>query len=151
MRALVKAACVVAATVSLSVMGSGTASAIDYPAPVPVDVGPYLQGDVAYFSSGSANCSITPAGVVGCDITSGAFLTQLPFAPRVYDVAIDVPWFPAHPTFGIGGPRGRGGSTPLAGSLTYGGATCLVGFKGALFCSSMGHSFTLWNPYLSVF
>jgi hypothetical protein len=78
------------------------------------------------------------------------FLTQVPFAPKVYDVQIDVNWFPAHPTFGIGGPRARGGSKPLEGSLTYGGANCSIGVKGSLTCTSMGHSFTAVAPYLTV-
>lgn len=91
-----------------------------------------------------------PGGVVGCDLPNGMVLTQVPFTPRVYDVQIDVPWFPAHPTFGIGGPHGRGGSTPLQGSLTYGGARCEIGVKGQLTCTSMGRSFVAWTPYLSV-
>ena len=153
MRSLTKlagAAFVGITAATMSVVGAGTASAVDYPAPVPVDPAAFLQGDVAYFSTGAANCSITPAGVVGCDLPGGEYLTQIPFAPVVYDVAIDVPWFPAHPTFGIGGPRGRAGSTPLGGSLSYGGATCYIGFKGSLNCSSMGPSFTVWTPYMTL-
>lgn len=150
MRSITKAALVGAAALAMSLTGAGVASAIDYPAPVPVSPDAYLQGDTVYFSSGSLNCSIKPTGVVGCDIVGGQFLTQVPFSPKVYDIAIDVPWFPAHPTFGIGGPHGRAGSKQLEGSVSYGGANCQVGFKGALTCTSMGHSFTAWTPYLTV-
>ncbi|MGU3434998.1 hypothetical protein ACNHUS_18520 [Actinomycetes bacterium M1A6_2h] len=150
MRALPKTVLVGAAALSLSLSGAGIASAIDYPTTPVVSPDAYLQGNTVYFTSSGLNCSMAPNGVVGCDIPGGMFLTQVPTSPKVYDIAIDVPWFPAHPTFGIGGPRGHGGSTQLEGSLTYGGANCQVGFKGALTCTSMGHSFTAWTPYLTV-
>ena len=150
MRSFTKATLIGAAALSLSLTGAGVASAIDFPAPSKTDVGPYLQGDTVYFTAIGLNCSMTPTSVVGCDIPNGMFLTQVPTSPKVYDIAIDVPWFPAHPTFGIGGPHGRPGSAPLDGSITFAGASCQIGFKGSLTCTSMGHSFTAWTPYLTV-
>lgn len=118
--------------------------------PPAVDPGPYLVGDTAYFSVGSWNCSIRPNSDVGCDLPGGAFMSQVPFAPRVYDVAIDLPFLPAHPTFGIGGPQGRDGSPQLTGTLHHAGVKCTFGFKGVFSCHSKGHSFALWPPTLTV-
>lgn len=149
MLSIKKLVAVAAAGAAAMVLSAGTASADEYaPAQNPAD---YLQGDTAYFSYGSAaNCAMHPGGIVGCDLPNGMIMSQVPFTPRVYDVQIDVPWFPAHPTFGIGGPRGRAGSTPLQGTLSYGGATCEIGVKGQLTCTSMGRSFVAWTPYLNV-
>ncbi|MGN2637830.1 hypothetical protein ACWEKT_24915 [Nocardia takedensis] len=98
--------------------------------------------ETVYFSFSGSNCAIRPNGDVGCDIPGGTNL----FGFTVHDLAIDLPFLPAHPTFGLVGPHGRPGSPPIDGSLTNGGATCTGGGRGALLCTSKGHSFSFgWS------
>ncbi|MBF6192631.1 MULTISPECIES: hypothetical protein [Nocardia] len=75
----------------------------------------------------------------------GRYGTNL-FGFTVYDLAIDLPFLPAHPTFGLTGPHGRADSPPIEGTLTNGGASCTGGGRGALLCTSKGHSFSFgWS------
>lgn len=139
------AAVAVALLAMIALAAPAGAQEINFEPPA-VDPGRYLVGDTAYFSVHSWNCSIRPNGDVGCDIPGGAFMVQVPFAPKVYDVAIDLPFLPAHPTFGIGGPQGRAGSPELTGTLHHAGVKCTFGFKGAFSCHSKGHSFGCGRP-----
>ncbi|UGT62591.1 hypothetical protein [Nocardia asteroides] len=98
--------------------------------------------DTVYFSYGGSNCAIRATGDVGCDIPGGTNL----FGFTVHDLAIDLPFLPAHPTFGLFGPHGRAGSAPIDGTLSNGGASCTGGGRGALFCTAKGHSFSFgWS------
>ncbi|WP_157170837.1 hypothetical protein [Nocardia araoensis] len=101
-----------------------------------------VDDGTVYFSYASSNCSIHSNGDVGCDIPFGTNL----FGFTVYDLAIDLPFLPAHPTFGLTGSHGVPGSPPIAGTLTNGGASCTGGGRGALLCTSKGHSFSFgWS------
>ncbi|MGW4767953.1 hypothetical protein ACWEO2_07920 [Nocardia sp. NPDC004278] len=136
-------AAVAVATVSLA--SGGVASAAD------LDPAPYLVGDTVYFSYGNmASCAMHPNGDVGCDIQPGTarWFGILP----VTDLAIDLPFLPAHPTFGQHGMAGSPGlaldpstsTNPYPGNATisYGGATCVgSGARAELSCRSKGHSF----------
>lgn len=118
---------------ALTVAGTAVASAT--PAQATAD-------DTVYFRYASSNCSIHSNGDVGCDIPHGTNL----FGFTVYDLAIDLPFLPAHPTFGLTGPHGRADSPPIEGTLTNGGASCTGGGRGALLCTSKGHSFSFgWS------
>ncbi|WP_405487919.1 hypothetical protein [Nocardia sp. NBC_00511] len=112
-----------------------------------VNVADYLIGDTAYFSSTDSLCSIDKSGNVGCDIQPGVakWLNMIP----VTDLAIDVSFLPAHPTFGVFGPHGRSDSRDLGqgpvgygSTIDYAGATCHGGGRGGITCSSKGHSFS---------
>ncbi|MFE7802162.1 hypothetical protein [Nocardia sp. NPDC057440] len=121
------------AAVALSMTGAAVAGA----APAQT-----VDDDTVYFGYAGANCAIHSNGDVGCDIPGGTNL----FGFMVTDLAIDLPFLPAHPTFGLTGPHGRAGSPPIAGTLTNGGASCTGGGRGALFCTSKGHSFSFgWS------
>ncbi|MGW4715134.1 hypothetical protein [Nocardia sp. NPDC004260] len=123
----------VAAFVSCSMVGAAGAGAVPAQS---VDEG------TVYFSYASSNCAIRSNGDVGCDIPFGTNL----FGFTVYDLAIDLPFLPAHPTFGLSGAHGRAGSPPIDGTLTNGGASCTGGGRGALICTSKGHSFSFgWS------
>lgn len=146
----------VAVTVAAVSLGSvGIAGAIPDPyAPVPVNPNNYLVGDTVYFSVGGDNCAIHPNGDVGCDFASSERLNGFIFPIPVNDLAIDIPFLPAHPEFGLTGPHGRPGSPSItvdaaghwqAGSITYGGATCQAGYRGAWGCTSKGHGFNLFE------
>lgn len=141
-------AAVLAAGLSFAAFGSANALPDPY-APTPVDPANYLVGDTAYFSLiNGANCAIHANGDVGCD-----FPAPVPLAGilPVTDVSIDVPFLPAHPLFGLGGPHGRPGSPvlgipngskyPSPASISYAGATCSAPGRGAFTCTSKGHSF----------
>jgi hypothetical protein len=126
------------------------------------DVTPYLIGDTAYFSVGSVSCGIHANGDVGCDIPAG--MAKWYDVIPVTDLAIDAPFLPAHPTFGVLGPHGRQASPQLpdpngygsilsygstisyGNAISYAGATCFGGGRGAIRCSSKGHSFSFgWS------
>ncbi|MBY8861341.1 hypothetical protein K7711_33035 [Nocardia sp. CA2R105] len=137
---------VAVAAVAVSMAGTAGANA----APPSVDVTPYLVGTTAYFSVDGANCSIESNGDVGCDIPAGMakWYNVIP----VTDLAIDLPVLPAHPTFGLFGQHGRAGSPVLpegdgyGSTISYAGATCSGGGRGAISCSSKGHSFSFgWS------
>ncbi|MEU1993844.1 hypothetical protein ABZ511_05275 [Nocardia gamkensis] len=118
---------------ALSIAGAGLAGA------TPAQT---VDDDTVYFSYASSNCAIHSNGDVGCDIPYGTNL----YGITVYDLAIDLPFLPAHPTFGLTGSHGVAGSPPIAGTLTNGGASCTGGGRGALSCSSKGHSFSFgWS------
>ncbi|MFC8042844.1 hypothetical protein [Nocardia sp. NPDC057353] len=122
-----------AAVAAVSLSGAGAASAS------PVDE---IDGHTVYFSYSGSNCAIRSNGDVGCDIPGGTNL----FGFTVHDLAIDLPFLPAHPTFGLFGPHGRPGSPAIDGTLTNGGASCTGGGRGALSCTSKGHSFSFgWS------
>lgn len=144
---LTKGAALLGALAAAPIMAAGVAQAGPYDPPVqnPAD---YLDGDTAYFSYNQNNCSISKNGDVGCDMPQGYSYTGFFVPINVNNVAIDLPFLPAHPTFGLTGPLGKAGSKPLAGSLTYAGAHCQRGLKQELTCESKGHSFFLWTPYL---
>lgn len=141
------------AAVAISLAGNAVASADD--GLTEADPADFMVGDTVYFSDwlGSPTCAIHANGDVGCDLSSGSRLWGvLPIA----DVTIDVPFLPAHPTFGLAGRHGQPGSRWItdvprddrvyAGTrLSYAGATCIGGRpKGApLTCTSKGHTFTL--------
>lgn len=134
------------AALAVSMTGVGAANA----APPTVDVTPYLVGTTAYFSVDGANCGIQANGAVGCDIPAGMakWYNVIP----ITDLSIDVSFLPAHPTFGLFGPHGRAGSPALpegdgyGSTISYAGATCSGGGRGAISCSSMGHSFSFgWS------
>ncbi len=145
------------AAVAISMFGAGAATAAPEISPTagtvlnPAD---YLVGDTVYFSAGYANCSMHPNGDVGCDINPGvANLYGIP----INNLAIDLPFLPAHPTFGLTGPLGRPGSRSIdpgpaadgydyGGTINYGGASCSGGGRGAITCYSKGHSFNFgWS------
>lgn len=131
------------AAAAISMVGTGTASA---DALNPND---YKIGDTVYFNAGYAQCSIKPDGTTGCDIAAGIarWLNIIP----VTDLAIDVAFLPAHPTFGLFGPYGRSDSRPLpntayGSTISYAGATCIAGGRGGIKCTSKGHSFAFgWS------
>ncbi|WP_327145342.1 hypothetical protein [Nocardia sp. NBC_01327] len=131
------------AAAAISMVGTGTANADA------VNPNDYLIGDTVYFNVGYAQCSIKPDGTAGCDIQSGIakWLNVIP----VTDLVIDVPFLPAHPTFGVFGPYGRGDAnslpnTEISSTITYAGATCYGGGRGAIGCNSKGHSFSFgWS------
>ncbi|MGV9674870.1 hypothetical protein ACWDSJ_06295 [Nocardia sp. NPDC003482] len=101
-----------------------------------------VDNDTVYFSYAGSNCSIHANGDVGCDIPGGTNL----YGIQVPDLAIDLPFLPAHPTFGLTGPHGIAGSPQISGTLTNGGASCTGGGRGALYCTSKGHSFSFgWS------
>ncbi|WP_157172431.1 hypothetical protein [Nocardia pneumoniae] len=131
----------VVAAAAVSMAGSAVAAA----APTQIanqDPAEYLVGDTVYFAYASSNCAIRPNGDVGCDIPFGTNLYGFP----IYDLAIDLPFLPAHPTFGLVGAHGRPGSQPIAGTINYAGASCTGGGRGALTCTSKGHSFSFgWS------
>ncbi|MEV5652729.1 hypothetical protein AB0L57_31145 [Nocardia sp. NPDC052254] len=146
-----------AAAVAVACAGTGVASADPFVAangPTVQNPADYLVGDTVYFSAGYANCSMHPNGDVGCDISPGiANLWGIP----ITNLAIDLPFLPAHPTFGLTGALGRAdsrsiGSGPSSdgydygGVINYGGATCSAGGRGAVQCNSKGHSFNFgWS------
>ncbi|MGQ4616857.1 hypothetical protein [Nocardia sp. R7R-8] len=121
---------------------------------VEADPADFLDGDTVYFSDwlGQANCAIHPNGDVACDLTAGYRLWGV---VPITDIAIDAPFLPAHPTFGLAGQHGRPGSRWITDvprpegvyqgtSLSYAGVTCIGGLpRGATNCTSKGHSFTL--------
>ncbi len=145
------------AAVALSMAGGAVATAAPATtatAATAVNPADYLVGDTVYFSIGSVNCSMHTNGDVGCDIPAGiANFYGLP----ITNLAIDLPFLPAHPTFGLTGPLGRPDSRSLdvgpaadgydyGGVINYGGATCSGGGRGAITCSSKGHSFSFgWS------
>ncbi|MGY2121089.1 hypothetical protein ACW9HJ_06510 [Nocardia gipuzkoensis] len=101
-----------------------------------------VDDGTVYFRYASSNCAIHSNGDVGCDIPYGTNL----FGFTIYDLVIDLPFLPAHPTFGLTCPHGRADSPPIAGTLTNGGASCTGGGRGALVCTSKGHSFSFgWS------
>ncbi|MGW5106649.1 hypothetical protein [Nocardia sp. NPDC004123] len=128
---------VAAAAISMACAGTANADAVN-----PND---YMIGDTVYFNVGPAQCSIKSDGTTGCDIASGIarWLNMIP----VTDLAIDVPFLPAHPTFGVFGPYGRSDANTLpqgngyGSTITYAGATCSGGGRGGILCNSKGHSF----------
>lgn len=137
---------VAVATLAVSMAGTAVADA----ASPGVDVTPYMVGTTAYFSADGANCSIQSNGDVGCDIPAGMakWYNVIP----VTDLSIDLPFLPAHPTFGLVGQHGRAGSLALpqgdgyGSTISYAGATCSGGGRGAVSCSSKGHSFSFgWS------
>jgi len=137
------------AALAISTAGAAVANATPGEA-TSVDVAPYLVGTTAYFTVDGANCGIQASGAVGCDIPAGVakWFDVIP----ITDLAIDLPFLPAHPTFGLVGSYGRPGSLALPdpggyGSIiSYAGATCSGGGRGAVSCSSMGHSFSFgWS------
>ncbi|WP_282783562.1 MULTISPECIES: hypothetical protein [unclassified Nocardia] len=133
---------------ALAVTGTGVANAQPTDHVNPTD---YLIGDTVYFTAAGANCSIRANGDVGCDIPAGIakWLNVIP----VRDLVIDVPFLPAHPTFGAFGPQGRADSRSLPGgpigygsTISYAGASCHGGGRGGLSCQSKGHSFSFgWS------
>ncbi|MFE3752887.1 hypothetical protein ACFXO9_01130 [Nocardia tengchongensis] len=132
------------AAAAISLVGTGTASADA------VNPGDYLIGDTAYFNVGPAQCSIKADGSAGCDIAAGIakWLNIIP----VTDLAIDMAFLPAHPTFGVFGHYGRADANTLpqgngyGSTITYAGATCSGGGRGAIQCTSKGHSFSFgWS------
>ncbi|WP_019926825.1 hypothetical protein [Nocardia sp. BMG111209] len=138
----------VAAT-GLAVAGGAVAGASPLRATdLQVDPGPYLVGDTAYFSAGSADCAIHADGSVGCDMPAGVarWYDILP----VTDLAIDIPFLPAHPEWVR---HGRPGSPSLPSdangydsTISYAGASCNGGGRGAISCTSKGHSFSFgWS------
>lgn len=145
------------AAVAISMAGGAVAGAQPFVAangPTVQNPADYLVGDTVYFSAGYANCSMHPNGDVGCDISPGiAYLFGIP----INNVAIDLPFLPAHPTFGLTGPLGRAGNRSIdsgpasdgydyGGVINYGGATCSAGGRGAVQCSSKGHTFNFgWS------
>jgi hypothetical protein len=143
-----------AAAVALSLTSFGIANALPNPyAVTPVDPGAYLVGDTVYFSTGNlTNCAIHVNGDVGCDLGQPTPLDGFVIPISVTDLAINVPFLPAHPEFGLTGPHGRPGSPQLgiwdnggwlAASVSYAGATCEApgNGRGALSCTSKGHRF----------
>lgn len=145
------------AAIAISMAGGAVAGAEPFVAangPTVQNPADFLVGDTVYFNAGYANCSIHPNGDVGCDISPG--IATL-FGVPINNVAIDLPFLPAHPTFGLTGPLGRAGSRPFdpgpsvdgydyGGVITYGGATCSAGGRGAVQCSSKGHTFNFgWS------
>ncbi|MBY8864073.1 hypothetical protein K7711_46975 [Nocardia sp. CA2R105] len=140
MRAFVGAA---AAAAAMSMLGVTTAHADA------VNPNDYMIGDTVYFNVGYAQCSIKPDGTTGCDIAPG-IAKWLGIVP-VSDLAIDVAFLPAHPTFGLLGPYGRSDAKSLPNSefsstISYAGATCSGGGRGGVGCTSKGHSFSFgWS------
>ncbi|MVU78622.1 hypothetical protein GPX89_15370 [Nocardia sp. ET3-3] len=143
MRAFAAMACAAAA---LSLVGTGTGTATADA----VNPGDYMIGDTVYFNAGPAQCSIKSDGTTGCDIAPGIakWLNIIP----VTDLAIDVPFLPAHPTFGVFGHYGRADANTLpqgdgyGSTITYAGATCSGGGRGAIQCTAKGHSFNFgWS------
>ncbi|WP_330179008.1 hypothetical protein OHB26_21145 [Nocardia sp. NBC_01503] len=116
-----------------------------------VNVNDYLIGDTAYFNTGIASCSIKANGDVGCDIQSGIakWLNIIP----ITDLAIDMPFLPAHPTFGAFGHYGRSDAQVLGGgpigygsTINYAGASCHGGGRGGFSCTAKGHGFSFgWS------
>ncbi len=135
------------AALAMTTIGAGVANA----GSPSVDPTPYLVNGTAYFSVGSVNCDIQSNGDVGCDIPAG--IAKWYDVIPVTDLAIDLPFLPAHPTFGLLGPHGRPGSLGLpasygdaGSSITYAGATCSGGGRGGIYCTSKGHSFAFgWS------
>ncbi|MEC3920242.1 hypothetical protein [Nocardia sp. CDC160] len=131
------------ATVAISMIGTGTASA------EALNPNDFLIGDTVYFNAGYAQCSIKPDGTTGCDIAPGIakWLNMIP----VTDLAIDLAFLPAHPTFGLLGPHGRSDAnslpvTEFSSTITYAGATCTGGGRGGIQCVSKGHTFSFgWS------
>ncbi|MCX4091372.1 hypothetical protein [Nocardia sp. alder85J] len=137
------------AAAGLSVAGGAVAGAAPMrAADLQVDVAPYLVGDTVYFSAGGANCSIHPDGSAGCDIPAGIakWYNILP----VTDLVIDIPFLPAHPEWV---QHGQPGSLSLPSdangydsTISYAGASCYGGGRGAIGCTSKGHSFSFgWS------
>lgn len=132
------------AAAAISMVGASTANADA------VNPNDYMIGDTVYFNTGPAQCSIKSDGTAGCDIAPGIakWLNMIP----VTDLAIDVPFLPAHPTFGVFGPYGRSDASTLpqgngyGSTISYAGATCSGGGRGAIQCNSKGHSFSFgWS------
>lgn len=133
------------AAIAVSLAGTATAGAD------PVNPNDYLIGNTVYFNAGPAQCSIGPDGTTGCDIAPGIakWLDMIP----VTDLAIDVPFLPAHPTFGVFGAYGRSdaqwlgqGPNGYGSTISYAGATCSGGGRGGISCNSKGHSFSFgWS------
>ncbi|MTE15572.1 hypothetical protein [Nocardia aurantiaca] len=130
------------AAVAVTLAGNAVASAD----PIPLNPDDYKVGDTVYFAANASGCQIRPTGDVGCWYgAGGAGWFGLP----VSDLVIDLPFLPAHPSFGLWGEVARPGakSFPLDDgtyTLSYAGATCTV-TGGAHFtttCTSKGHSFT---------
>ncbi|MET7771758.1 hypothetical protein [Nocardia sp. NPDC005366] len=135
------------AALALSMGGAATANAAPIQA-ADIEVSPYLVGDSVYFSVGDVNCAMHANGDVGCDIPAGIakWFNIIP----VTDLAIDIPFLPAHPSFTTHGRPGSPGlpsdANGYASTISYGGATCFGGGRGAIGCSSKGHSFSFgWS------
>ncbi|WP_159846878.1 hypothetical protein [Nocardia sp. CY41] len=148
----------VVAAVGVTMTGTTVAAAapdMNNPNLIQADPADFMVGDTVYFSGwlGSSNCAIHPNGDVGCDLSPGHTLWGI---VPISDVAIDVPFLPAHPTFGLGGPHGRPGSRWITDvprpegkvyqgtRISYAGVICIGGLpRGAgVACTSKGHSFT---------
>ncbi|MBF6330360.1 hypothetical protein [Nocardia transvalensis] len=124
--------------------------------------------DAVFFRYGDVNCSITRAGVVGCDLGDNvSYVSQripaldsgsapefnLPYPFKVREVVIDSPALPAHPTLGPGTSHTLPGGNPdwysvsqergpMSHQLDFGGATCssIEFHTGRFGCSINGHS-----------
>jgi hypothetical protein len=137
------------AVAGMSMAGTAVAGAAPMrAADAPVDVTPYLVGDTAYFNVGIADCAIHADGSVGCDIEPGIarWYGLLP----VTDLAIDIPFLPAHPEWiqhgQPGSPALPANSIGYDSTITYAGATCSGGGRGGVACSSKGHAFSFgWS------
>ncbi|RDI65824.1 hypothetical protein [Nocardia pseudobrasiliensis] len=146
------------AAVAITMTGAAVASAApdwDNPYLVQADPADFLVGDTVYFAEyGGPSCAIHPNGDVGCDLRPGG--QALWGVVPITDIAIDVPFLPAHPTFGLTGAHGRPGSRLITDvprppdrqyqgtRIDYGGATCIAGLpRGGMSCTSKGHTFSL--------
>jgi hypothetical protein len=146
------------AAVAVTLTGTAVASAtpdVNNPNLIEADPADFMVGDTVYFSGwlGASNCAIHPNGDVGCDLSPGHTLWGI---VPISDVAIDIPFLPAHPTFGSAGAHGRPGSRWITDvprpegkvyqgtRISYAGVTCIGGLpKGAgVTCVAKGHSFT---------
>ncbi|MBL1073065.1 hypothetical protein JK358_01520 [Nocardia sp. 2] len=121
------------------VSGSGTASASTW-----VDPAEYLVGDTVYFAGTMGGCTIKPNGDVGCDLNGTGTWYFIP----VKDLAIDVAFLPAHPTFGAFGRYSRPGAKGMpmneTSMINYAGATCVnsPAPEYRITCDSKGHGFS---------
>ncbi|MEV0354916.1 hypothetical protein AB0H71_02535 [Nocardia sp. NPDC050697] len=135
------------AVLAVTAGAAGTAGAAPIRA-AEVELSPYLAGDTVYFSTGGVNCAIHANGDVGCDIPPGVarWFDLFP----ITDLAIDIPFLPAHPAFRThgrpGSPQLPPGPNGYASTISYAGATCYGGGRGGTGCSSKGHSFAFgWS------
>ncbi|MFF2551801.1 hypothetical protein ACFVUS_12425 [Nocardia sp. NPDC058058] len=125
------------------------------------------DGDTQYFNIGGFNCSITGAGVVGCDVNPAASVMYVSLSgpqgqqfpvPYVPAVIIDNGSWPAHPEWSGGNAHtlpGGNPALPFSGDnftparIDYAGATCTQGYRGAVQCTSMGHQFNFNSGQVS--
>lgn len=121
-----------------------------------IDPAPYVDGnEVAWFNMAGNNCSITPNGVVGCDLPSPALIMSMTLGgmtipvPYVPAVAIDTAYFPSHPQWTSNGSHTQPGGNAVivpgvnqyTTSVFYAGTTCTVSVRNDVVCSGMSHEF----------